>query len=171
MCGKKFIPNSNVQIYCSEQCRIIGTKKYNQQYHKKYYIKKPFKIKVCKRCGKKYQPTGGGQKYCNECNIIICREKDKRWYAKNKELKKQKVKQWGKTHPEKLRENRKRHSAKRERSLGFIPLNKYFEDSVFHHLDFNYGIYIPEEEHKSIWHSVTKNINMDEINAVAFNYI
>lgn len=64
----------------------------------------------------------------------------------------------------------KKHNSKR-REFDFIPLNNPFIGSEAHHIDANYVIYIPEEIHKSIWHSVTKNINMDEINAVAFNYL
>ena len=63
-----------------------------------------------------------------------------------------------------------RRSAKR-REFDFIPLNKPFEGADAHHIDKNYVIYIPKEVHQSIYHSVLKNINMDEINAVAFNYL
>jgi hypothetical protein len=63
-----------------------------------------------------------------------------------------------------------RVEAKR-RKFGFIPLNRPFNGSVAHHLDRIYVVYMNEEDHKSIWHSVLKNINMSEINALAFNYI
>jgi len=57
-----------------------------------------------------------------------------------------------------------RSQAKRKQ-FGFIPLNECLVDGwVGHHLDLNYVIYIPEELHKSIWHSVTKDINMNIIN-------
>lgn len=57
-----------------------------------------------------------------------------------------------------------KHDQKR-RLLGFILLNNPEQsDWVGHHLDYNYIIFIPEELHKSIWHSVTKDINMDVIN-------
>ena len=49
--------------------------------------------------------------------------------------------------------------------------NKYFEGAIAHHLDKIYVIYIPKELHQKVRHSVLKNINMDEINAIAFNYI
>lgn len=54
---------------------------------------------------------------------------------------------------------------KRRNNFGFIPLNSPEIDGwVAHHLDYNYVIFIPIELHRSIYHSVTKNINMDIIN-------
>ena len=63
-----------------------------------------------------------------------------------------------------------RKRAKR-RQLGFIPLNKPFEGAEAHHIDENFVIYIPKEIHQNIRHSVWKQQNMDEINAIAWNYI
>jgi len=71
---------------------------------------------------------------------------------------------------ESRRRNRRRNKSKR-RSFDFVPLNEFFEGAVAHHLDKVYVVYIPEEVHRSITHSVLKNINMDVINAVAWNYI
>lgn len=79
-------------------------------------------------------------------------------------------KQWRKIHPEKMKIIDARHCNKR-RNLDFISLNKDFEGAEAHHIDRVYVIYIPKELHRSIYHSVLKNRNMDEINAVAFNYI
>jgi hypothetical protein len=65
--------------------------------------------------------------------------------------------------------NRKHNATRRER--GFIPLNNYSVDGwVGHHIDYNYVIYIPEELHKSTYHSVTKNINMDVINDKVYEW-
>ena len=69
-----------------------------------------------------------------------------------------------------IKVSNKKHDAKR-REFDFIPLNPYKEGYVFHHLDKVYGIYMDADVHKSIWHSVTKDINMDAINALAFNYL
>lgn len=53
----------------------------------------------------------------------------------------------------------------RRKQRGFIPLNSCEVDGwVGHHLDLDYVVYIPEELHRSIWHSVIKDINMDIIN-------
>jgi hypothetical protein len=67
-------------------------------------------------------------------------------------------------------ESHRRTNIKR-RQFDFIPLNKFFEGADAHHLDRIYVIYIPREVHKSIYHSILKNINMDAINALAWNYI
>ncbi len=59
----------------------------------------------------------------------------------------------------------------KRRRRGFIPLNSCDVDGwVGHHLDFNYVIFIPEELHKSVWHSVTKNRNMDIINDKVYDW-
>jgi excinuclease UvrABC ATPase subunit len=65
---------------------------------------------------------------------------------------------------------RARVDAKRRKLFGFIPHNKPQENFHGHHLDFNHVIFIPVELHRSIWHSVTKNINMDLINDVACDW-
>jgi thiamine kinase-like enzyme len=83
---------------------------------------------------------------------------------------KEKLKLWKQNNPEKVKVLRVKYKCKR-RQFGFIPLNEFSEGSVFHHLDLNYGIYIPREIHKSIPHSVLHNYNMDEINAIAWNYL
>ena len=60
---------------------------------------------------------------------------------------------------------------KRRRYLGHIPLNNPFHGCNGHHISRNYVIYIPAELHKSIWHSLTKNINMTEINKLAIEFL
>lgn len=63
-----------------------------------------------------------------------------------------------------------RHSAAR-RWFGFIPLNNCDVDGwVGHHIDYEHVIFIPEELHKSVWHSVLKNINMDIINDKVYEW-
>jgi len=57
-----------------------------------------------------------------------------------------------------------RSNAKRKQ-FGFIPLNNPEVDGwVGHHIDWDYVIFIPEKLHKSVYHSVQKDINMDIIN-------
>ncbi|NMC58367.1 MAG: hypothetical protein GYA51_03125 [Candidatus Methanofastidiosa archaeon] len=98
------------------------------------------------------------------------REYDKRYRLEHPEQNRRTVKQWRLKYPNKRKDLRVKEKSKR-RNLGFIPLNSYKKGYVFHHLDFNYGIYMPEKEHRSIKHSVLRNINMDEINAIAWNYL
>ena len=59
----------------------------------------------------------------------------------------------------------------KRRGFGFIPLNDKFIGSVGHHLDREFVVYIPEEIHKSIWHSVARDINMEKINVLALDYV
>lgn len=64
----------------------------------------------------------------------------------------------------------KRSQALRKK-LGFIPQNEYFEGSHAHHIDKERVIYIPQELHKNIHHSVLKNVNMEKINTIAFEFL
>jgi len=65
--------------------------------------------------------------------------------------------------------NRRRKSSRR--NLGHIFLNTCdISDWVGHHLDLNYVVFIPEKLHKSIYHSVTKNRNMDLINDKVYEW-
>ena len=95
---------------------------------------------------------------------------EKQWYEQNKDKCNQQAKAWKNNHIEQYHENVRKHSFKR-RSLGFIPLNEWFEGSEGHHIDKERVIYIPKEYHRSVWHNVWTGENMDEINAVAFNYL
>lgn len=64
-----------------------------------------------------------------------------------------------------------RQNYKRRHLFGYIFLNNLDQDDwVGHHIDYNYVIFIPEELHKSIYHSVTKNINMDIINDRTYDW-
>jgi len=63
-----------------------------------------------------------------------------------------------------------RHTAARKQ-FGFIPLNSCEVDGwVGHHIDLNYVIFIPEKLHKSIYHSITKDINMNIINDKVYDW-
>ena len=65
--------------------------------------------------------------------------------------------------------SRKRNE-KTRREFGFTPLNDQLQGCVGHHIDKEFVIYIPEEMHRSIWHSLTKDINMDKINELAIDF-
>lgn len=66
----------------------------------------------------------------------------------------------------------KARSYAKRKQFGFVPLNDCSIDGwVGHHLDLNYVIFIPEELHKSIWHSVTKDVNMDIINDKVYEWV
>lgn len=62
-------------------------------------------------------------------------------------------------------------SCAKRKEFGFVPLNEPEEDGyIAHHLDREYVFFIPEELHKSVYHSVTKDINMDTINNKVFDW-
>ena len=91
----------------------------------------------------------------------------KQYYQKHREEKLA----YRKNHIEQCREIEKRHKSKRERNLGFIPLNKYFEGCEAHHINQKYVIYIPRELHQSIYHDLMRGTNMLIINALAVEYL
>jgi hypothetical protein len=137
-----------------------------------------FRFKICKRCGKKFILTGKNQKYCKECGIVM----HKQWYKANpKRVQKYNkqyylehsecMKQWREDYPERAREIERKHFNKRNRNLSYIPLNEWKEGNEFHHINKIYGIYMPKEEHTSISHNVFTGKGMDEMNALAFNYL
>lgn len=64
----------------------------------------------------------------------------------------------------------RREHAKRKQ-FGYISLNNCELDNwEGHHINKEYVIFIPEELHKSIWHSITKDINMNLINDKVYEW-
>ena len=96
------------------------------------------------------------------------RANTERWRLLNSEKHVVHVKTWRKKYPNKARINDNKHKAKR-RCLGFIPLNDSFNESVGHHIDKEFVLYIPKELHK-IKHNVFTGEGMDRINEIALNY-
>ena len=94
------------------------------------------------------------------------RQNSKQYYKIHSKQVRQRTKQYQLEHPEKISEYNAKH-----RKLGFIPLNSYHEEDEFHHIDKTYGIYIPKAIHKSVYHNQSTKQGMDEINAVAWNYL
>ena len=76
-----------------------------------------------------------------------------------------------KEHPEFCREIDAKSHAKRKRGLGFEPLNEPFEGAEGHHINLKEVIYIPKELHKSVKHNVFTGEGMEEINALAFEFL
>lgn len=64
----------------------------------------------------------------------------------------------------------RRRSEEKRRQLGYIPLNDWFIGCEGHHIDKEFIIYVPKEMHRSIYHSVIRNINMDKINDLAIDF-
>ena len=63
----------------------------------------------------------------------------------------------------------KSHAKRKE--FAYIELNEWFEGSEGHHLDKEFVVYIPKDLHRKVWHSITKNIRMEEINAIALDFV
>ena len=80
------------------------------------------------------------------------------------------MKQWQAKNPERVKEINRKHKFKR-RSLGFFPLNKHFEGSEAHHINFNDVIYIPRKIHQKITHCLRTGKNMEEINELAIQFL
>ena len=70
-CGGEFIPKSNKNRFCCEDC--------NKAYTAKNY-KQNFLPKFCPICGKEFVPNSTGAKYCSE----ECRNKGKKKAAEKK---------------------------------------------------------------------------------------
>jgi len=196
-CGKEFKPNSGKQKYCKKCILIIirehckrwdkehregrqeinrrwreEHKEYNKQYYKEYRERIKEYYRQWKEEHKEYNKQWREEnrerikEYYKENQ-----ERIKEYYKEHQERIKEYNRQWKEEHPDRARELAKKQQNKRRRNLGFIPLNKYSEGFEAHHIDRNYVIYIPKEVHQNIRHSVLRNKNMDEINAVAFNYL
>jgi len=95
-------------------------------------------------------------------------EAARKWYWAHKEQANISSRAYWKT--PRGKEAKKRSLAIRKQ-FGFIPLNKWFEGSEGHHIDRERVIYIPLELHDNIYHSITKNRNMEKINAMAFEFL
>ena len=92
-------------------------------------------------------------------------------YWNNREYELERNKQWCRNNPEKVRAIARKKTNKRDRCLGFNPLNGHFENSEAHHINPNDVIYIPETIHKSVSHCLETGKNMDTINILAIAYL
>jgi hypothetical protein len=109
-------------------------------------------------------------------------EYNKQYSQTHPEYERERKKKWCIKHPNYKREYRLEHSeqfkgywrkqhSKRERNLGFNPLNDLFVGSEAHHIDFELVVYIPKELHRSIWHNIHTGQRMTEINDKAFEWL
>lgn len=98
------------------------------------------------------------------------KQHDIKFYREHKEQKDNYNKKWVKEHPEQVKKRRIKNQNKR-RGLGYDYLNDKFEGSHGHHIDLESIVYIPEELHNSIHHSVLKNENMELINDKVFEWL
>ena len=98
------------------------------------------------------------------------KEQIQKYYWMRREEAKERVKRWVKEHPERKRELNRKYMHKRDRNLGFNPLNECFKDSEAHHINTKDVIYIPKEMHRSVRHSLTTRQGMAKINTLAIRF-
>ena len=148
---------------------LARRKQYHKEYYKKYY--REHKDEMLAR-SKQYRETHRDEVLAHD-KLYYQKNRDhfKQYYEQNKDKEIQQVKAWCKNHREQYREIERRHKSKRERNLGFIPLNKPFEGCEAHHINQKYIIYIPRELHQSIHHDLMRGTNMLIINALAVEYL
>ena len=133
-----------------------------REYNKKYYQANKEKINEKeKRYNSKY--------YLKNRDKILKQQHER--YLKYREEIAQRRKQRRQKYPEKAREMARKHRDKRDRNLGFNPLNEHFEGSEAHHINFNDVIYIPKEIHQNIRHNLLTGKNMALINSIAYQFL
>ena len=112
---------------------------YLKEWGKKYYLihKKQMNEKT-----KKYYQSHKEQikEY-----YLTHRERSKKYYLTHKEQIKECVKDYSQTPAGKI--TSLKHWNKRQRELGFEPLNEYFKGAVAHHIDNKRIVYIPKTIH------------------------
>lgn len=176
ICGNEFIKNIHSQIYCSRECYKISRKQYNKEYrqrpkikeHLKEYQKERLRIPEIKEHKKKYKKEYDKKYYLNNKEKIQKQRKFYQQTSKGKEQNKKRIQKYQKT--PKGKNASKRIRDKRQRNLGWNPLNEYFYNSEGHHINKIDIIYIPISYHFR-GHSATKNKNMEPINTIAFFFL
>ena len=113
-------------------------------------------------------------------NIIKVSEKNryqktkewmKEYYKSDKGKEKLKKSQKKYTKSNKGKEVLKKSISKRQRELGFIPLNKIQKGYDGHHIDKKFVIYIPSEIHSKYGHRQNNHKLMIIINKIAWEYL
>lgn len=136
-------------------------------------------MSICRICG--IELTKDNHEH-NRCKCFGCRYKESKTYAlkyaKERYVEKHdEIRTYQKEYSQTVngkeanrRRNRK-HKTKRERGLGFIPLNECKVDGwEGHHIDKEFVIYVPKELHQSVRHNVFSGKNMDEINFIILQW-
>lgn len=69
------------------------------------------------------------------------------------------------------KEVRRKSEEKRQRNLGFIPINTSFEGAEGHHMTREVVIYIPKALHRRVHHILHSGKNMQQINALSLSFL
>lgn len=142
-----------------------------KEIHKKYAIQN--KEKILTKSREYYYNHKEGESLRSKKYNLLHKEQRATRQKKYRELNKDKLNNYNKTYS-KTTEGKlaiSRRDSKRYRNLGFNPLNVYFKGSDGHHIGKECVVYIPQELHRGIRHSLLKNRNMEAINAAALDYL
>ena len=127
----------------------------------------------CWMCG---GVIGNGEIICNSCTRLGKPHPHRRWKMGEKgriNISKSQTGLFGKK-SHRWKGGKKLSSARangKRKNFGFIPLNDWFKGCEGHHIDKEFVIHIPKKMHRSIYHSISENINMDKINFLAMDFI
>jgi len=149
----KYVENHQKELEYQKEYRECNKEKVSN-YKRGYNKRNPDKIKNYAR---KY--------YLNNKEAISQKQHDK--YIDNKEFYSE-MNKLRRAEGKLMAIDNKHRDARK--CLGHIPINDYFKGSVFHHLTINYGVFIPQDLHKSVWHCHRTNVGIVEINTLAMNW-
>jgi hypothetical protein len=144
---EKYYKNHRTEILAQQKRYSEIHKEQIREYHEGYYQDNKEDIKDCCKNYRETKPE------------------------KVKETIKKSNRKYRQTHPEIIRIHDRKHRDKRERGLGYIPLNEPFENSIGHHIDKIYVVNIPKELHLSVPHNVWTGKGMAEINNNVFKWL
>ena len=146
-----------------------------REYHKKYYKlhQKEIKARVNDYYETHREEIKARIRNYNQKHKEEIKEKHKKYYLVKSDEIKMYAKDYSKKYVQSIKgkKTHRKYNTKRRRQFGFIPLNQYFKGAHGHHIDRERVIYIPEELHNSIHHSLLNNINMEKINKIAFEFL
>lgn len=156
-------------------CKKCDTEKSMEYYHAheiEIRATNPGKCKQYYRLHKDKMKTQAREHYLKNKDSI---QKYHREYGKNyrkttraKELNKKAQKKFRQSPKGKVKDAKSK--SKRKRNLEFIKLNEWFEGAHAHHIDRRYVLYIPQDIHTSIWHSLEKADLIKKINNLVFDW-
>jgi hypothetical protein len=97
------------------------------------------------------------------------KECSKKYYQEHPEIHRTASRKYLKTDAGKL--SISKCMARRDRDLGFIPLNQIFPGSAGHHINKIQVIFIPEILHKKYPHALNRPETMEKINELAWEFL
>lgn len=156
-----------------KKCDTAKSMMYYETHKPEIRKKNPEKCKKYYKLHKDKAKTQAREYYLNNKEAMrkYHSEYEKRWrqQPKSKELMKKSQKRFRQSPKRKVIEAKAKN--KRRRNLEFTQLNEWFEGSHAHHIDRRYVLYIPEDIHTSIWHSLERADLMKQINKIALEWV